>query len=136
MCNFDLIYFFSFSLYRHKKALNPLPLNWHHVNWEWSNIDYLDPDSSSSHLLYCSTHRCNLPLQVDQLQPSSLVWDHIRENRRGEKCKENQVKHTQWTTRKPRVSYENNLWNELPKGQLISKGLCDVFKSTKTTTFF
>ena len=101
--NFDLILFFSsFSLYCHKKAFNSLQLNWNHVNWEWSNINYLENHSSSSHLFHFSTHRCNLPLQVDQLQSSSHVWNHIWKNRRGEKRKENRVEPTQWTPRKPK----------------------------------
>ena len=103
MYNFNLIYFlFSFSLYRHKKACNPLQLNWHHVNWEWSHIDYLDLNSSSSLLFHHSAHHFNLPLQMDQLQSSPHVWDHFRKNRRGEKRKENQFKLPWWTTRKPK----------------------------------
>ena len=131
-----ILFLSSFSLYCYKKAQNPLQLNWHHVNWEWSNFDYLDLDSSRSHLFHHSAHHFNLPLQMDQLQSSPHVWDNIRKNRRGEKCKETQFKSTWWTTRKPSVSYENNLWNELPKGQLILKGLYDVFKSTKKPMFF
>ena len=159
-----ILFLSSFSLYCYKKAQNPLQLNWHHVNWEWSNIDYLDLDSSRSSLFHHSAHHFNLPLQMDQLQSSPHVWDNIRKNRRGEKPKENRVEPTRWTPRKPKsifpsvskvpsttlwlkpdklqnfekqnifiyfhifsyLSYENNLWNELPKGQLISKGLYDV----------
>ena len=88
-CNYFHFIFHSFSVHCHQKALDPLKVNWHYANWGWSNVDYLDNDSGRSHLLHCSTYHCNLPLQVDQLQPSSHVWDHIQKNWRGEKPKGN-----------------------------------------------
>ena len=102
-----ILFLSSFSLYCYKKAQNPLQLNWHHVNWEWSNFDYLDLDSSRSHLFHHSAHHFNLPLQMDQLQSSPHVWDNIRKNRRGEKPKENRVEPTRWTPRNPKSIFSS-----------------------------
>ena len=126
-CNYFHFIFHSFSVHCHQKALDPLKVNWHYANWGWSNVDYLDNDSSRSHLLHCSTNHCNLPLQVDQLQPSSHVWDHIQKNWRGEKPKGNHwgtsfcwipkvpstnnwrlLKNSKWNPNKPSINPEKN----------------------------